>query len=147
MLLVVANDMASSRYAHESIDGPTVFPVNPAVGIAEETDVHIGIVDCKEAVYGVLEPDNPSVADTYRRVPKQVVPVPRLCVSAQVCVHDPSRIVLLNQIQVLEESPMVEVGRLAKQAERKGIHHAFSCRQETIKSFMSLCSEYGRRQW
>jgi hypothetical protein len=104
---MVADDMATAGRAHELVDGPAVLPMNPAVGITEETDVHIGLVDGKEAVHSVLEPDNLSVSDPNYGVAEQLVPESRFCICAQVCIDHPAWVVLLNQVKVLKEPSVV----------------------------------------
>jgi hypothetical protein len=62
MNFVVSNDVQSSRRCKKCPNRPTVFPMNPAVCIADNHNVDLGFVDGKEAMVKFLnliasEPD------------------------------------------------------------------------------------------
>jgi hypothetical protein len=94
-LHLVANDVPFVAHVQEPIDDTAVLSMHLTGGVAEETDVQVGLINGKEAEHSALEPCDDRVADLNHRVTCLIIPESTFDVRDQVGVDNPPGIVLL----------------------------------------------------
>ena len=67
---------------HEIVNRPSILPMDTAVCVTEEADIHIRLVDRKETMDHVLGARDARVSDTNCRIGKQTIPECRLDVGS-----------------------------------------------------------------
>jgi hypothetical protein len=82
--------------------------MDTAVCVTEETDIHVGFVNRKEPMNHVLGARDTRVSDANYWVCEHALLECGVRIRSQIQVHDPSRVVGLDQVKVLKESVVVD---------------------------------------
>jgi hypothetical protein len=97
VIVVVADNVAYISRLHETVDCPPILPMDAAVCVTEETDIHVGFVNRKETMNHVLGSRDARVSDANRPIGEQTVPECRLGVGSQIEIYDPPGVMGLDQ--------------------------------------------------
>jgi hypothetical protein len=123
MFLVIANGMGHTRRINKLADGPPIFPMNPAVGIANHHEINTRLMNGKESMDHIDRPWESSGDQNDIGTGRQTSHHGLCHIGSIVDIDLPCREIPTGQVDILKHSGVIPRILGAIEAEGKGIYH------------------------